>query len=183
MVLHSYKLTRFSNQVTIPCVTHVVLHSYKLTRFSNYPRAERIITAVLHSYKLTRFSNDQDLVYLLVEFYTLTNLQGSQTPGVMSDSWMMFYTLTNLQGSQTPSDTSCVSSLFYTLTNLQGSQTSNEIITEPKHTGICVSHLVMYKTQIFIYQLIIFTFQTFTLASLNQQQIYFTIKRCFVQFL
>ena len=42
--------------------------------------------------------------------------------------------------------------MFYTLTNLQGSQTSNEIITEPKHTGnMRKPFLVMYKTQIFIY--------------------------------
>ena len=46
-----------------------------------------------------------------------------------------FYTLTNLQGSQTHLLTQKNLCLFYTLTNLQGSQTSNEIITEPKHTG------------------------------------------------
>ena len=46
-----------------------------------------------------------------------------------------FYTLTNLQGSQTGTEAEQPEELFYTLTNLQGSQTSNEIITEPKHTG------------------------------------------------
>ena len=139
MVLHSYKLTRFSNIILYNIKGWLVLHSYKLTRFSNSEEEKKFLRYVLHSYKLTRFSNPYDYMFM--------------------------------------------SNQFYTLTNLQGSQTSNEIITEPKHTGICVSHLVMYKTQIFIYQLIIFTFQTFTLASLNQQQIYFTIKRCFVQFL
>ena len=47
----------------------------------------------------------------------------------------MFYTLTNLQGSQTHDWTDGRDMEFYTLTNLQGSQTSNEIITEPQHTG------------------------------------------------
>ena len=36
----------------------------------------------------------------------------------------MFYTLTNLQGSQTPEDPKHDYHKFYTLTNLQGSQTS-----------------------------------------------------------
>ena len=46
-----------------------------------------------------------------------------------------FYTLTNLQGSQTIRRSYKLCLWFYTLTNLQGSQTSNEIITEPQHTG------------------------------------------------
>ena len=46
-----------------------------------------------------------------------------------------FYTLTNLQGSQTIYSVFIFHFGFYTLTNLQGSQTSNEIITEPQHTG------------------------------------------------
>ena len=44
---------------------------------------------------------------------------------------LVFYTITNLQGSQTISQTDCTTILFYTITNLQGSQTSNKIITEP----------------------------------------------------
>ena len=43
----------------------------------------------------------------------------------------MFYTITNLQGSQTSIQHLQDCFLFYTITNLQGSQTSNEIITEP----------------------------------------------------
>ena len=43
----------------------------------------------------------------------------------------MFYTITNLQGSQTYQRTATSLQVFYTITNLQGSQTSNEIITEP----------------------------------------------------
>ena len=42
-----------------------------------------------------------------------------------------FYTITNLQGSQTMQTLKLVTLQFYTITNLQGSQTSNEIITEP----------------------------------------------------
>ena len=53
----------------------------------------------------------------------------------MMELCMKFYTLTNLQGSQTLDSYDYDSAEFYTLTNLQGSQTSNEIITEPKHTG------------------------------------------------
>ena len=68
-------------------------------------------------------------------FYTLTNLQGSQTVCTDTIALCKFYTLTNLQGSQTPEYFWITENKFYTLTNLQGSQTSNEIITEPKHTG------------------------------------------------
>ena len=42
-----------------------------------------------------------------------------------------FYTITNLQGSQTQTLPLNELLLFYTITNLQGSQTSNKIITEP----------------------------------------------------
>ena len=44
---------------------------------------------------------------------------------------LLFYTITNLQGSQTKNHKLGSSQMFYTITNLQGSQTSNEIITEP----------------------------------------------------
>ena len=64
---------------------------------------------VLHHYKLTRFSNTLPRTYKEVSFYTITNLQGSQT--------YLRYTEQRIK--------------FYTITNLQGSQTSNEIITEP----------------------------------------------------
>ena len=39
----------------------------------------------------------------------------------------MFYTLTNLQGSQTPVSIGVADDKFYTLTNLQGSQTNGRI--------------------------------------------------------
>ena len=56
-VLHSYKLTRFSNKLLYRKILTQVLHSYKLTRFSNIEFRNDIETDVLHSYKLTRFSN------------------------------------------------------------------------------------------------------------------------------
>ena len=90
---------------------------------------------VLHSYKLTRFSNLVQRPEIQRPFYTLTNLQGSQTNWDETLFDAMFYTLTNLQGSQTILTVMWRAYRFYTLTNLQGSQTSNEIITEPQHTG------------------------------------------------
>ena len=56
-VLHHYKLTRFSNVIQ-KCMTEPeVLHHYKLTRFSNASRLRYTTNCVLHHYKLTRFSN------------------------------------------------------------------------------------------------------------------------------
>ena len=88
-------------------------------------------SVVLHHYKLTRFSNDNGTFKGWVGFYTITNLQGSQT--VIKHPWknLRFYTITNLQGSQTLMQMDEHKKVFYTITNLQGSQTSNEIITEP----------------------------------------------------
>ena len=56
-------------------------------------------------------------------FYTITNLQGSQTTTLSMDELKKFYTITNLQGSQTFLSAEIICSLFYTITNLQGSQT------------------------------------------------------------
>ena len=57
IVLHHYKLTRFSNNTNFEAGDFTVLHHYKLTRFSNTPNAHLVIHLVLHHYKLTRFSN------------------------------------------------------------------------------------------------------------------------------
>ena len=56
-----------------------VLHHYKLTRFSNNTSTRQKKGCVLHHYKLTRFSNDLKTIKLFEKFYTITNLQGSQT--------------------------------------------------------------------------------------------------------
>ena len=57
----------------------VVLHHYKLTRFSNKLYIDNKIQEVLHHYKLTRFSNMAVKTVDEIMFYTITNLQGSQT--------------------------------------------------------------------------------------------------------
>ena len=56
-------------------------------------------------------------------FYTITNLQGSQTFLSAEIICSLFYTITNLQGSQTSAYRAQEICLFYTITNLQGSQT------------------------------------------------------------
>ena len=56
-----------------------VLHHYKLTRFSNEYMLAKNLWVVLHHYKLTRFSNKNRTHTLIKQFYTITNLQGSQT--------------------------------------------------------------------------------------------------------
>ena len=56
-------------------------------------------------------------------FYTITNLQGSQTTEWTQKGRLLFYTITNLQGSQTASFWINSETQFYTITNLQGSQT------------------------------------------------------------
>ena len=144
-VLHSYKLTRFSNQYIVKRICALVLHSYKLTRFSNETHLYLSMVIVLHSYKLTRFSNRLCVNTLQIEFYTLTNLQGSQT---------------SLR-QYTPSFG------FTLLQTYKVLKPQMRLSPNPNILVICVRYLVMYKTQIFIYQLIIFTFQTFTLVCLN----------------
>ena len=85
-------------------------------------------------------------MWLYVLFYTITNLQGSQTQTTLYFLILEFYTITNLQGSQTYNQKwFCIISFtplqtykvlkrtvlaskhglgFYTITNLQGSQTT-----------------------------------------------------------
>ena len=60
-------------------------------------------------------------------FYTLTNLQGSQTHWRHTCVFLPFYTLTNLPGSQTSIALLNTNGMFYTLTNLQGSQTARKV--------------------------------------------------------
>ena len=47
--------------------------------------SDRMAETVLHHYKLTRFSNLNLLLIDLPRFYTITNLQGSQTKDVEDD--------------------------------------------------------------------------------------------------
>ena len=96
---------------------------------------------VLHHYKLTRFSNRRYVNCRAVEFYTITNLQGSQTMYKAKENFIKFYTITNLQGSQTGVILIAGLSKFYTITNLQGSQTS--IRWQRNHN--CFTPLQTYK--------------------------------------
>ena len=74
------------------------LQTYKVLK----PGLENVtISAVLHHYKLTRFSNGAWACPHGEEFYTITNLQGSQTGFGSIFGKITFYTITNLQGSQT----------------------------------------------------------------------------------
>ena len=77
----------------------------------------------------------------MAKFYTITNLQGSQTKITQSEIEKRFYTITNLQGSQTQICKKEKVFLFYTITNLQGSQ------TVPCSTNIttCFTPLQTYK--------------------------------------
>ena len=74
--LQTYKVLKHRKKHTLPWV---VLHHYKLTRFSNQPWVKLRKKNVLHHYKLTRFSNFEDTQHGKDQFYTITNLQGSQT--------------------------------------------------------------------------------------------------------
>ena len=127
-------------------------------------------------YTITNLQGSQTSAYRAQEiclFYTITNLQGSQTMYKAKENFIKFYTITNLQGSQTGVILIAGLSKFYTITNLQGSQTSirwqrnhncftplqtykvlkPQMRSSPNRTyrSICVSHLVMYKTHVFIY--------------------------------
>ena len=53
-LLQTYKVLK---HVVVLLFRKIVLHSYKLTRFSNNQCKSLLLLSVLHSYKLTRFSN------------------------------------------------------------------------------------------------------------------------------
>ena len=52
------------------------LQTYKVLKLNQLIKEP---VEVLHHYKLTRFSNPIPLLKPILEFYTITNLQGSQT--------------------------------------------------------------------------------------------------------
>ena len=97
-----------------PLQTYKVLKQYlthedekqRFTPLQTYKVLKRdfigfMLGGVLHHYKLTRFSNRRYVNCRAVEFYTITNLQGSQTGVILIAGLSKFYTITNLQGSQT----------------------------------------------------------------------------------
>ena len=100
-------------------------------------------------------------------FYTLTNLQGSQT---FADSYFLTVSFTLLQTYKVLKQNTIdelKSDCFTLLQTYKVLKPQMRLSPNPNILVICVRYLVMYKTQIFIYQLIIFTFQTFTLVCLN----------------
>ena len=74
--LQTYKVLK-------PELTYQALY-YRFTPLQTYKVLKQICVGweqptVLHHYKLTRFSNWRDVDSWAIEFYTITNLQGSQT--------------------------------------------------------------------------------------------------------
>ena len=127
-----YTLTKLQGSQTpfsISKILNRVLHSYKITRFSNVAECKKVGGKVLHSYKITRFSNPVHITAYRDMFYTLTKLQGSQTISATDTTDSSFYTLTKLQGSQTRRTEQGRRYKFYTLTKLQGSQTPQAFIS------------------------------------------------------
>ena len=124
--LQTYKVLK---PIGFDKINIIVLHHYKLTRFSNTEYLNGFLITVLHHYKLTRFSNYKINAPKVVEFYTITNLQGSQTLRTANMEKISF----------TPLQTYKV---LKPQMRLSPSQT---------YWLICVSYLVMYKTHVFIY--------------------------------
>ena len=122
-VLHPSKLTRLSNRAAARYSGTCVLHPSKLTRLSNRMLEQYEDYPVLHPSKLTRLSNNHFTFRLKSQFYTLQNLQDSQTVQSQQFPLLLFYTLQNLQDSQTNTVIESVVEMFYTLQNLQDSQT------------------------------------------------------------
>ena len=117
----------------------IVLHHYKLTRFSNgvYEHKKEV-----KFYTITNLQGSQtglQVIFTFDLFYTITNLQGSQTSCRLQQRPFWFYTITNLQGSQTHWTFCTGFALFYTITNLQGSQT-------PVSIGYCAISFTPLQT-------------------------------------
>ena len=98
--LQTYKVLKPLIGLQIHHHSFTPLQTYKVLK-QNILNAFPII--VLHHYKLTRFSNREieRWIQFMLWFYTITNLQGSQTMFSASRADKKFYTITNLQGSQT----------------------------------------------------------------------------------
>ena len=96
--LQTYKVLKLAILFTDVFCCFTPLQTYKVLKrdFIGF-----MLGGVLHHYKLTRFSNRRYVNCRAVEFYTITNLQGSQTMYKAKENFIKFYTITNLQGSQT----------------------------------------------------------------------------------
>ena len=96
--LQTYKVLKHCNCQMVWNCSFTPLQTYKVLKQICVGWEQ---PTVLHHYKLTRFSNWRDVDSWAIEFYTITNLQGSQTNHGSNSGRKTFYTITNLQGSQT----------------------------------------------------------------------------------
>ena len=96
--LQTYKVLKHCNCQMVWNCSFTPLQTYKVLKQICVGWEQ---PTVLHHYKLTRFSNWRDVDSWAIEFYTITNLQGSQTDKSDLRLTRLFYTITNLQGSQT----------------------------------------------------------------------------------
>ena len=120
-------------------------------------------------YTITNLQGSQTLSILAVPqfgFYTITNLQGSQTVVHVEAWFFQFYTITNLQGSQTICSYRCSCPLFYTITNLQGSQTSTKKF-KSRVLFYTITNLQGSQT---ISAIIMLVFQFYTITNLQGSQ-------------
>ena len=96
--LQTYKVLKHCNCQMVWNCSFTPLQTYKVLKQICVGWEQ---PTVLHHYKLTRFSNTGKSILFLELFYTITNLQGSQTNHGSNSGRKTFYTITNLQGSQT----------------------------------------------------------------------------------
>ena len=75
-LLQTYKVLKLNRIITKRMQCFTLLQTYKVLK---QMQSQILQMLVLHSYKLTRFSNSVQTYAISFEFYTLTNLQGSQT--------------------------------------------------------------------------------------------------------
>ena len=75
--LQTYKVLKHCNCQMVWNCSFTPLQTYKVLKQICVGWEQ---PTVLHHYKLTRFSNWRDVDSWAIEFYTITNLQGSQTP-------------------------------------------------------------------------------------------------------
>ena len=74
--LQTYKVLKHCNCQMVWNCSFTPLQTYKVLKQICVGWEQ---PTVLHHYKLTRFSNWRDVDSWPIEFYTITNLQGSQT--------------------------------------------------------------------------------------------------------
>ena len=131
-LLQTYKVLKQTQLEIRQQMCFTLLQTYKVLKHSSNHKSHEICFTLLQTYKVLKLiikHPGQYLCFTLLQTYKVLKL-------VKAIKFLKLvlhsYKLTRFSNS---SDTLMTICLFYTLTNLQGSQTSNEIITEPKHTG------------------------------------------------